>query len=247
MADSHDKAITVIERGERVGMSPVVSAGLKILEHSPNPETLRELLAMQREWEANEARKQYAAALVGLKVALPTVLAHDKLVNFNQTRYTHTSLGAAVDAVTPHLINHGFTHSWYPAMKGKDAVAVTCRLTHQAGHFEEVTLEAPPDSKGAKSGAQAVASTVTMLERYTLLALLGIATADMSEPEGAKDDAPDKVDTSLNMKAVGWLKSKGVSAAEAEQFLSRKVPDWTASDRDKLKAWVKSNESGTAA
>jgi hypothetical protein len=241
MSEKHDKAMTIIEREERGLMSPVVSAGLKILEHNPNPETLRELIAMQREWEANEARKAYAMALVGLKVGLPTIIAHDKLVNFNQTRYTHTSLGAAVEAVTPHLINHGFTHSWYPAVNGGE-VSVTCRLTHQAGHFEEVTLKAPPDNKGAKSGAQAVASTVTMLERYTLLALLGIATADQSEPEGGNEEpAPGKVDSGRNLKAVGWLKSIGVSAEEAEQYLSRKVPDWTASDLAKLKTWAKSN------
>lgn len=239
MSDNHDKAISIIDRSERVGMSPVVSAGLRILEHSPNPETLRELLAMQRDWEANEARKAYASALVGLKVGLPTIIAHDKLVNFNSTRYTHTSLGAAVEAVTPHLINHGFTHSWYPATNGANEVSVTCRLTHQAGHFEEVCLKAPPDNKGAKNGAQAVASTVTMLERYTLLALLGIATADMSEPEG-RDEAPaDNVNSERNLKAVGWLKQNEVSVGEAEQYLSRKVPDWTAADLGKLKAWVK--------
>jgi len=223
-------------------MSPVVAAGLKILEHNPNPETLAELLKMQREWEANEARKAYAAALVGLKVGLPTIIKHDKLVNFNSTRYTHTSLGAAVEAVTPHLINHGFTHSWYPAMNGKDEVSVTCRITHSAGHFEEVTLKAPPDNKGAKSGAQAVASTVTMLERYTLLALLGIATADMQEPEGEAEQAdPGKVDSKRNLAAVGWLKERGISAAEAGQFLGREVQDWTASDLTKLKAWAKKN------
>jgi len=249
MSEPHDKPVAIVERTTtHASMSPVVAAGLKILEQNPSPDTLRELLAMQREFEANEARKAYAAALVGLKVGLPMIIAHDKLVNFNTTRYTHTSLGAAVEAVTPHLINHGFTHSWYPATNSPNEVSVTCRLTHQAGHFEEVTLKAPPDSKGAKNGAQAVASTVTMLERYTLLALLGIATADMTEPEGDGERAdPDKIDSARNLKAVGWLKQQGRTVDEAERFLGRKVPDWTDSDLKTLKTWAKNVSAGDAA
>lgn len=242
MSDAHDKGIQIVNR-ERTGMSPVVAASLAILEKNPSPETLRELLAVQREWEANEARKAYAMALVGLKTGLPTVIAHDKLVSFATTRYTHTSLGAAVEAVTPHLINHGFTHSWHPATNGANEVSVTCRLTHQAGHFEAVTLSAPPDAKGGKNGAQAVASTVTMLERYTLLALLGIATADMTEPEGHEEKDPEKVDSNRNLLAVGWLKDKGVPTSDAEQYLNRKVPNWTVADLAKLKVWVKSGGS----
>lgn len=235
--DSHDKAMTVVERGsEHRALSPAVSA---IMEKNLDPSTVRELVAIQREYEANEARKAYSAALVGLKADLPTILAHDKLVAFNTTRYTHTTLGAAVEAVTPHLINHGFVCNWYPATD-RD-VAVTCRLTHREGHFEEVTLRAPPDTKGSKNGAQAVMSTVTMLERYTLLALLGIATADMDEIDKAETQPdPGKIDSQRNLRAVGLLKKHGKTREQAEQFLGgKKVADWTEADLKRLEAWAK--------
>jgi hypothetical protein len=219
------------------GMSPVVALAMR---KDFDPEVLRELLAMQREYEANEARKQFTVARKNLADDLPRVLARDKKVEFGTTKYTHTTLGAAIEAVVPHLIAHGFSHDWRPGIKDGQ-VMVTCRLTHVAGHFEEVTLTAPPDNKGSKNGAQAIASTITMLERYTLLALLGIATADMEEPKG--DDRapvdPNQIDTGRNMAAVAWLKKQGRTCAQAEEHVKRKCADWTAADLQQLAAWAK--------
>lgn len=237
--DSHDKAVAIIEHHGAYAMSPVVAA---ILKKDPSPETLREVLAVQREWEANEARKAYAAAMVGLQADLPKTIAHDKKVDFNTTKYTHTSLAAAVEAVRPHLILHGFSHSWHPGIEDGQVV-VTCRLTHRAGHSEAVTLKAGRDPKGGKNDPQAVASSVTMLERYTLLGLLGIATADQNELFKEKQDEPDvdKVDSKRNLRAVGLLEKKGRTVEQAVKYLDgRPVAEWTESDLKKLEAWAKS-------
>lgn len=243
MSDSHDKPMQSIVLPPARGMSPVVSTGLEILRQNPNPEALRELLAIQRDYEAGEAKKAYAAALIELKADLPKVLNRDKHVSFNSTNYTHTTLGAAVEAVTPHLITHGFAHSWHPSTPSPSEVSVTCRLTHRAGHFEEVTITGPPDAKGGKNGAQAVASTITMLQRYSLLALLGIATADMEEPgdDGSVDD-DDRVDSARNLAAVGKLRKLGKTAAEAQELVGRDVADWTVADLKKIEAWARSGK-----
>jgi hypothetical protein len=45
-------------------------------------------------------------------------------------------------------------------------------------------MTAPIDTSGSKSPAQGVASTITLLQRYTALSLLGIATADMKDADG---------------------------------------------------------------
>jgi hypothetical protein len=251
MSDSHDKAaLTVIPEHSERAMSPLVAMGLRVLERSPDPATLRELLAVQREWEAGEARKAYAMALVGLKRDLPTVMRRDAKVDFTgnsgkRTTYTHASLAGVMDAITGPLTQHGFSLAWTPTTD-KDGVSVTCRLTHSAGHFEEATISAPPDTSGSKSPAQAIASTITLLSRYSALALLGIATADMPEPEGeAPPPSTDKVDSARNLRAVASLKKHGKSAADAEEYLGREVADWTDADIERLKAWV--TTSGGAA
>jgi hypothetical protein len=144
-----------------------------------------------------------------------------------------------MDAVTPILTEHGFSLTWKPGTTAGQ-VAVTCRLAHQLGHHEEATVNAPVDTSGSKSPAQGVASTITLLSRYTALALLGIATADMEEPtpEAPKAD-PGRVDTERSLRAVGWLKQQGKTRDQAESFLGRKVPDWTAADLERLKSWAK--------
>lgn len=227
----------LVRRDAPAQMSPVVRA---IMEKNLSPETVREMLAMQREHEANEARKQYVAAYIGLKAELPKILARDKRVKFGNTEYTHTSLAAAVEAVVPHLISHGFAHEWNPSIDDEGQVVVTCRLTHCGGHYEESTLKCAPDTKGSKSGPQTIASTITMLQRYTLLGRLGIATADMTEPKSeAPPVDPEKVDVNRNMKAVTWLKQQGKTLEQAEAFLCSEVGDWTAADLDRLREWAK--------
>lgn len=244
MSDEHKPAsLTIIERSADRAMSPVVSMGMEMLRSNPDPSTLRELLAVQKDWEANEARKAFAAALVALKRDLPTVIAKDKTVDYTskssnqRTHYTHASLAGAIDAITEPLTRHGFSLAWKPSTTSA-GVAVTCRLTHGAGHFEEASLTAPADTSGSKSPAQSIASTITLLQRYTALSLLGIATADMKDPEPDDEPEPDAVDSARNLKAVGWLVSKGKSRVAAEEFLKRSVADWTAADLDKLKAWA---------
>jgi hypothetical protein len=246
--DTHKEApLTVIERDPRHGMSPIVFAGLEILRANPSPDTLRELLAVQREYERDEARKAFAVAMVALKHDLPSVIEHDAVVDFTnnagrQIRYTHPSLAAVLEAVTPALTQHGFSLAWEPSTPKPGEVEVTCRLTHQGGHVREATLRAPPDKSGAKSDPQAIASTITLLERYTVCAVLGIASRAMKEPEGAEEPTPavvtDTVNSARNLRVVGRLKEHGRTREQAEEFLGRKVPDWTAEDIDRLKAWV---------
>jgi hypothetical protein len=248
VSEPHDKApaaLAVIP-SERA-MSPLVATGLRILERAPDPATLRELLAVQREWEAGEARKAFAADHVALKRDLPRVIDRDAVVDFTnnagkRTFYRHMSLANMMDKIAEPVTQHGFALSFHPATS-KDGVSVTCRLMHREGHFDEVTIgPVPSDTSGNKSPAQAVASTITLLSRYAATALLGIATADMHEPHSEEPPpSPDKVDSARNLRAVGLLKKHGRTVEAAVSFLDgRAVEDWTENDLKKLEAWAKS-------
>lgn len=216
----------------------------RMLELSPTPETLREIMAMQREHEADVARKAYTCAIVALKRDLPPVLRRDSVVDYTsakgRTHYRHTSLAHAMDTVTPMLVEHGFSLTWKPKTTDR-GVEVTARLTHRDGHHEETTLAAPPDASGNKSTPQAIASTITLLERYTALALLGIATADMVEPkgeDGADTGGGEVVDAKRNLRACADIARRGRTREDAEAFAGRQVAHWTLADLDRLRAWV---------
>ena len=257
MSDSHKAVIVpVIEPRDGQRMHPLVSRAMEV--GSFDPQTLRELLAVQRDYEAGEAKKAYTRALAGLKADLPAVIAKDATVDFENSRgartfYKHATLAGVMDAIIDPLTRHGFSLSWTPAT-GDRAVRVTCKLTHTEGHHEEATLEAPADTSGSKNPAQAIASTITLLQRYTALALLGIATRDMTEPTGeetAKAADGDRIDADQNMRAVKAITRRGHTREEAEKVVAKArgetdpvpVSKWTGADRRAIKAWLGIDDS----
>jgi hypothetical protein len=245
MSDQHptvSQPLTIVERPRPAGVAPIVALmQANMAGATPDPATLRELLAVQREYEAGEARKQYTQALVALKRDLPAIIGHDSVVDFTsskgRTYYTHTSLAGVMAAVTEHLSNHGFSLNWTPSTQGNN-ITVVCRLTHSAGHFEEATLSGPADAGSGRNALQAVASSITYLSRYSALSLLGIATADMKEPE-PEGTNENTIDVDRNLAAVSKLARFGKTREDAENFLTKSVKDWTVGDLQRLAAWAK--------
>lgn len=152
------------------------------LASGADPDMLEKMLTMQERWEANEARKAYHAAMAEFKKNPPEI-DKDKKVEFDtskgKTSYNHASLYNVTDKITKALSDHGFSVSWFPQQNG--IISVTCRITHCMGHSEEATLSAPSDTSGTKNPIQAIASTISYLERYTVLALTGLATKEMDD------------------------------------------------------------------
>jgi hypothetical protein len=151
------------------------------LEKGADPDTLSKLLDLQERWEAGEARKQYVTAMTAFKQEAPSVLKKCDRVDFTtakgRTFYNYANLGSIVQEITAIMGKHDLSASWGTAQDGRN-VTVTCHITHVAGHRESVTLTGPIDESGNKNSIQAVGSTVTYLQRYTLLAALGLATGE---------------------------------------------------------------------
>ena len=220
----------------------------QVLANNPTPEALEKIVALQERWEAGEAKRAYTRAIVGLRKDLPTWIERDQVVDFTtakgRVRYTHVSLAAAMEAVLPALTAHGFNLWWKPARTDKGEVSVTANLTHREGHTESATLFAPVDSSGSKSASQGVASTVTLLQRYTALSILGIATADMKDPKPLDEPTdPEQVDTQRNMRAMAALVRTGKTKEEIEKYVGRPVGEWTAEDVQKLRDWFKAGKA----
>ena len=75
------------------------------------------------------------------------------------------------------MSEQGLTASWSTTQEANQ-VTVTCRITHVLGHYEETSLSSAHDNSGGKNAIQAIGSAITYLQRYTLLALTGLATKD---------------------------------------------------------------------
>lgn len=155
------------------------------------PETLAGILEVQMRWEANEARKEYIAAMQQFKQNLP-VLLKNKHVKAGQMEYDHATLDAATKVIGEALLQVGITHTWRTGShEGK--TRVTCVLTHRGGHSEDgATLDGPPDTSGSKNSVQAIGSTVTYLQRYTLLAATGVAAKNTDNDGQTSEGLPDQ-------------------------------------------------------
>lgn len=148
------------------------------VEGKADLDKLAQLLALQERYEANEARKAYHRAMADFK-ANPPKIEKDKKVSYGNTKYNHASLANVTEKISLELSKHGLSASWSTQQNG--AISVTCKITHELGHSEETTLSAQADITGSKNAIQAIGSTITYLERYTLLALTGLATEDMDD------------------------------------------------------------------
>lgn len=156
-------------------------------------EKLLKLMDLQERWERNEARKAFFAAKNAFK-ANPPEIFKNKHVNQGinsegkqRPEYDHATLDHVCDVIVAELGKHDLSHTWRFTQPAKDWLRVTCVLSHELGFSEEATLEGPPDASGGKNTIQAISSTVTYLERYTLLGVVGLA-AKGTDNDGAGAD-----------------------------------------------------------
>lgn len=151
---------------------------------SGNLELAEKLMTLQDRWEASQARKQFDAAVSEAKAEIPAITRN--ATGHNSKRYA--DFAAIAKVVDPILGKHGLSYRFRTTQNG--SIAVTCILSHKAGHSEETTLIGPADSSGNKNAIQAIGSTLTYLQRYSLVQMLGLAaSADDDGKAGAAGEA----------------------------------------------------------
>jgi len=182
------------------------------VEQNADIEKLEKLMALQERWEATEAKKAFVRAMAGFRESCPAI---------SKTRMAHNSkyagLAETIDAIKQSLSDYGLSHTWRTD-QSEGRISVTCCVTHVMGHSECTTLEGPPDTSGSKNNIQAIGSTIAYLERYTLFAILGLASSDMDSDGGKPvplitDDQARELearitDNDINMEAVKkWMRA----------------------------------------
>lgn len=184
--DRMKNAVTVVEEPKAGAVTPMEMLQLAV-EKGASVEQLERLMALQERYEANEAKKEFVAAMTRFKES-PVIIEKNATVDFTsqkgRTHYKHATLANVCDAIGPELSKVGISHRWETEQHEGGMIRVTCILTHARGHSERVWLQAGRDESGNKNNIQAVGSTVTYLQRYTLLAATGMAVADQRDDDG---------------------------------------------------------------
>jgi len=156
-------------------------------------EKLSKLMDLQERWGKNEARKKYIKAMAAFK-ANPPKIVKDMHVKYKtskgETEYKHADLAKVATSIGMALSEHGLSAAW-KTDQDKSQISVTCTITHVDGHSESTTLSAGADTSGGKNNIQAIGSTITYLQRYTLLTMTGLAA--MGEDDDGQNSEPVEI------------------------------------------------------
>lgn len=184
---------------------------------------IEKMIELQERWSAIEAKKAYTAAMAEFKKNPPEIMK-DRDVGFTsqktggKTSYSHATLGNVTSKINSSLSEHGLSAGWITEQK-ESAITVTCRITHKMGHSESTSLTAQPDISGNKNTIQAIGSTITYLERYTILALTGLATHDQDDDGEAASPDVECIDEKQKSQIVDMVADCNVDSAEFLKWL----------------------------
>lgn len=141
---------------------------------------LRQLMELQKDWEAQQARKAFLEAFTAFQDECPD-LRKTKEVGFEtqkgKTSYMYAPLASIARQISKPLKKHGFSYRWEIKDAG-EKLEVTFIVYHTGGHSERTTMTATADTSGSKNPIQARGSAIEYLKRYTLVGGLGLSTAD---------------------------------------------------------------------
>jgi hypothetical protein len=165
------REITVSQPASSGALTPMDMLSHAV-ERGADLDMIEKLMNLQERWEASQARKAFDEAISAAKADIPPIERTGK--GHNDKRYA--TFAAIARVVDPIISRHGLSYR-FRTTQG-DRISVTCILSHKSGHFEETTLSGPPDASGSKNAIQAIGSTLTYLQRYSLVQMLGLAAAD---------------------------------------------------------------------
>lgn len=145
-------------------------------------ETIERLIAAKERWDSHQSRKAFDEAIAAAKAEIKPVARSAKGHN---SKY-YADFASIARAVDPIISKHGLSYR-FRSEQG-DRINVTCILSHKQGHSEETTLSGPPDTTGNKNAIQAIGSTLTYLQRYSLVQALGLAASNDDDGKQAGGD-----------------------------------------------------------
>src|SRR6202041_1495959 len=177
-------------------------------------QTIKELVELKRQMDRDVAQRAFVDALSQFK-AKPPKIFKDGEVDYTpqgkgRVHYRHATLANCCNILDSELSKVGLSFRWRTRTEG-GIIWVTCILTHALGHSEETSLPSLPDQTGGKNPIQAVGSTVTYLQRYTLLTATGMAV------QGQDDDgrAAGREDHEISKEEVQEL-ADGLNATKSD-------------------------------
>lgn len=199
------------------------------IEKGVDVEVIERLVALQERVTERNARAAYFEALARFQEQCPEIPKSRtaQIVTKSGARfgYSYAPLESITRAIREPLRANQLSYTWDVALDG-GALVVTCIVRHVDGHSERSSFPVPIDKGGRMSDAQANGAALTYGRRQSLIAALGLTTADEDT-----DAAP--------------VRSRQVSEDEPERLTDKQIADLSAliddvgADRQKFLAYLR--------
>jgi hypothetical protein len=177
-------AVEKIEPQRALAVTPMDMLS-RAVESGAGLDMVEKLMGLQERWETGQARKAFDKAIAAAKAKITPIQRNAK--GHNEKRYA--DFAAIAKVVDPILSEHGLSYRFRTAQT--ERISVTCILSHEDGHSEETTLSGPADASGSKNAIQAIGSTLTYLQRYSLVQMLGLAAS--ADDDGKSADSGEAI------------------------------------------------------
>ena len=171
---------------------PMLSMIQQVVTSGGDVEKLRELLALKREYDADQARKAFHEAFSAAQGEIPTVVKNREN---KHTKSHYADLVAIEKALMPIIARRGLSVRFFPVKSDIPGhYGVDCIVAHQMGHSESYHADVPADGAGMQGAANktpthAFGSTMTYGRRYLLCMIFNIATGDDDDGNAAGNAA----------------------------------------------------------
>lgn len=159
-------------------LSPLVEAAMK---GDLDTDKLEKLLQIQKDYEANEAKKAFSNAMAECQKEMPMIMRNaDNL----QTQSKYAKHEMICKQIKPVYTKHGFSLSFHEGKSEAEGwMRIVCDVDHAMGHSKQYFIDLPMDDKGIKgtvnkTGIHAKGSTFSYGRRYLTLMIFDLATYD---------------------------------------------------------------------
>jgi len=245
--DIIEDKVDIVEKKQQNAEINALTLIDKAIEKDIDVDKFAKLVDIVKMLENEKAKRDFYEALSNFQGEVPPIKKLSRAdMGYGKPKYNYAEFGEIVTTIQEPLKRHGLSYHFeignepvvIKGEKGEDVivefVAVTCTVAHKSGYEKTTTMSVQKDAGAGKSNVQAVGSTITYLKRYTLLALLGIGTADPDDD--AVSTIPD------NQKNIDKKEDKSVLLAEIKDKLEH------CSDEETVKKiWSKYQKYSTDA
>lgn len=246
-AQFEDDVVFEVEQPRTMAVRDTSPAGLLALavESNADVDKLEKLMDLHERWTKAEARKAFNAARSRFLSICPEI-TKDCTADTGRFKYKYASLQAIVKQIRQPLSECGLAFRFEFSEGEHGMITVRCILCHSDGHCESNEMSALPDDSGAKNSIQQRGSTVTYLQRYTLIGVLGITTAN--EDDDGRSDGQTNVEDlrEHNEVARAWIDSiAAIKTCIATGQLEQAAEAWAEiPEQDQRTLWLATSKGG---